>query len=159
MPSVAPGGGAPQLVIGMSTPVSRERLSNGSHDRYRSCGSLHGRAQLAAPSPDVRRYLGLATYQDGDEVVAATLLPVDVGAGGPTTPPTTTPPTTEPPTTEPPTTEPTTTPAPTTSLPGTGGGDAGLYAGLGAGALVLGGLLVAMAARRLRSGGDEEVPG
>ncbi len=115
--------------------------------------------RVDALSPDVRRYLGRATYLDGEDVVATTLLRVDVGReGGPTTtpptsePPTTTP-TTEPPTTEPPTTgPPTSTPVPTTTLPGTGGGDAGLYAGLGLGALLIGGLLVAMAARRLRSG-------
>jgi hypothetical protein len=93
------------------------------------------------PSPDVRRYLGFADYMDGETLRATTLLRVDVPAGEPTSPPTT----------SPPTTEPTTSPVPTTSLPGTGAGSAGLYAGLGLGALVLGGLLVAMAARRLRT--------
>lgn len=41
-------------------------------------------------------------------------------------------------------------PTVTTTLPGTGGGDAGLFTGLGLGAVLVGGLFVALAARRLR---------
>jgi immune inhibitor A len=56
--------------------------------------------------------------------------------------------TTPPPTTEPPTE--TATPTPTGTLPGTGGGNSGTLAGIGLGAVVAGGLLSALAARRLR---------
>jgi LPXTG-motif cell wall-anchored protein len=42
---------------------------------------------------------------------------------------------------------------PTTTLPQTGGGSAGMMAGLGIGALLLGGLAMAIAGRRLRSNG------
>ena len=132
------------------TPESFETQIGVRQDMVFSWTGLEGppASELDAPSPEVRRYLGRAVYHDGEDEVAATLLRVDVGRGGdPTTSPPTTDPTTGPPTTGPPTS----TPVPTTTLPGTGGGDAGLYAGLGLGALLVGGLLVAMAARRLRS--------
>jgi len=54
-------------------------------------------------------------------------------------------------TTAPPPTDPgSPTPTATTTLPGTGGGNAGWLAGLGLAALVVGGLVVALATRRLR---------
>ena len=59
-------------------------------------------------------------------------------------------PTTSP--TESPTESPTTTASPTQTgnLPGTGGGNSGALAGMGLGAVLAGGLLIALAARRLR---------
>lgn len=50
---------------------------------------------------------------------------------------------------EPPTEPPTTTPIPTTTLPDTGAGDAGMIAGIGVGVLLLGGLALVLARRRL----------
>ena len=130
------------------TPEEFEGVPGGSQEIVYAWTGLEGppAARTDVASADVRRYLGIARYLNGEDLLASTMLRVDVGRGDdPTTSP---PPTTEPPTTEPPTT----TPVPTTTLPDTGGGDTGLYAGLGLGALLVGGLLVAMAARRLRSG-------
>jgi hypothetical protein len=110
-------------------------------------GPPPGAAGPDVESPLVRRYLGLATYSAEEDVLESTMLRVDVGSGGPTSsPPTTSPPTTEPPTSSPPGTS----PVPTTSLPGTGGGSAGLFAGLGLAGVLAGGLFIAIAARRLR---------
>jgi len=79
----------------------------------------------------------------------------------PTPTPTETTPDPEPTTPEPPTETPLppteTTPVyptPTGTLPGTGGGSSSMLAGLGLAAVLGGGLLVALAARRLRTGGD-----